>query len=659
MTQARNARGQVTTSSYDAAGQLVKRTTPEGDVAQSFDAVGRRTKLIDRSGTTTFGYDAVSRLTSMTSVAGEVSYSYDAAGRRESLTAGGHTASYAYDAAGRLSTVTVGAAVTRYAHDADGQVASITRPNGVVSSYGYDAAGRVTDLSHVKSGTDVASFRYTLDAAGNRTAVDGPSGKESYTLDAGGRLTKVTYGDGETVSYGYDAAGNRTSSTAGGTTTVYGYDAAGRLDSVGGSSVKRDADGNVLSEGGRSYGYDSGNQLVDMSAGGVTTQYGYDGDVRRVSTRTGAQAPVGSVYDSTGDYPVLLARGATTFQRDSTGALLGETTGGTTLTPLVDALGTVRATTSASGAVVGTAAYDVYGAVRAATGPQSVLGFTGAPSDAAGLVDLNAREYSPALGQFLQRDTVRPAGEGTVGWNTFTYGNNNPTTYTDPSGHMSYAEAGVAMDISGALQRTFAAVAAATLLAVATDQLADLEISCVRTGDCITVFQPERDFRTPPPEPETPTAPRPVPVPDIFPRPGDEEPREGQIVYRVYGGNAGLNGRSWTPVDPTNLGPDEFRVAAGLPDRLNAGTMIAVGRLVSTQGIVVREALPVTPRDDWGAGASGAAYRSYPGGLPEYVIPNPASQVKITRIVAPERAYGGPPKGCKPAPVGCEGEGPY
>ncbi len=463
VTQARNARGQVTTSSYDAAGQLVKRTTPEGDVAQSFDAVGRRTKLIDRSGTTTFGYDAVSRLTSMTSVAGEVSYSYDAAGRRESLTAGGHTASYAYDAAGRLSTVTVGAAVTRYAHDADGQVASITRPNGVVSSYGYDAAGRVTDLSHVKSGTDVASFRYTLDAAGNRTAVDGPSGKESYTLDAGGRLTKVTYGDGETVSYGYDAAGNRTSSTAGGTTTVYGYDAAGRLDSVGGSSVKRDADGNVLSEGGRSYGYDSGNQLVDMSAGGVTTQYGYDGDGRRVSTRTGAQAPVGSVYDSTGDYPVLLARGATTFQRDSTGALLGETTGGTTLTPLVDALGTVRATTSASGAVVGTAAYDVYGAVRATTGPQSVLGFTGAPSDAAGLVDLNAREYSPALGQFLQRDTVRPAGEGTVGWNTFTYGNNNPTTYTDPSGHMALTGLLVEIDIDATLRGIETATKTATL----------------------------------------------------------------------------------------------------------------------------------------------------------------------------------------------------
>lgn len=46
-------------------------------------------------------------------------------------------------------------------------------------------------------------------------------------------LTQVTYPDGQTEAFTYDAAGNRLSRSAGGTTTSYSYDDAGQLISDG------------------------------------------------------------------------------------------------------------------------------------------------------------------------------------------------------------------------------------------------------------------------------------------------------------------------------------------------------------------------------------------------------------------------------------------
>lgn len=138
-------------------------------------------------------------------------------------------------------------------------------------------------------------------------------------------------------------------------------------------------------------------------------------------------------------------------------------------------------------------------------------------------------------------------------------------------------------------------------------------------------------------------------------------PQAGQVVYRVWGGDAIEFSTSWTPIDPRSLGSDEFRKKAGLPDRLNAGTMLTFGLLDDTASIVlIRFSRPVNTNDDYGLPAystSGVAYRAYPGGtVLEYLIPNAA-----LHILSPQRSslipsYGGPPVGCTPAPRGCVGE---
>jgi RHS repeat-associated protein len=47
----------------------------------------------------------------------------------------------------------------------------------------------------------------------------------------------------------------------------------------------------------------------------------------------------------------------------------------------------------------------------------------------------NARWYDPAIGRFMQADTIVPSQQGTQAFDRYAYVNNNPLIYTDPSGH--------------------------------------------------------------------------------------------------------------------------------------------------------------------------------------------------------------------------------
>jgi RHS repeat-associated protein len=55
-----------------------------------------------------------------------------------------------------------------------------------------------------------------------------------------------------------------------------------------------------------------------------------------------------------------------------------------------------------------------------------------------GLYDYNARYYDPALGRFVQADTVVPSPENPQDFNRYSYVRGNPLRYTDPSGHFPW-----------------------------------------------------------------------------------------------------------------------------------------------------------------------------------------------------------------------------
>jgi len=94
-----------------------------------------------------------------------------------------------------------------------------------------------------------------------------------------------------------------------------------------------------------------------------------------------------------------------------------------------------------------------------------------------------------------------------------------------------------------------------------------------------------------------------------------EAAEEGATVYRTFGGpKSGLWGKSWTTVHPAEVA--NWKEGVGLPP-WNTAEYFVQGTLNNVEGVIVRPALP---NPETGLG----------GGLTEYFIPNPESQITLT-----------------------------
>ncbi len=102
-----------------------------------------------------------------------------------------------------------------------------------------------------------------------------------------------------------------------------------------------------------------------------------------------------------------------------------------------DHLGSVTLTTDAGGNRVGELRYTPYGVLRHQWGntPTDRRYTDQRWDDALALYDYRARYYDPALGRFVQPDTVVPNPADPQSLNRFTYVRNNPLRFTDPTGH--------------------------------------------------------------------------------------------------------------------------------------------------------------------------------------------------------------------------------
>lgn len=397
--------GRRTDITYDEIGRATQIAYADALVTIGYDAAGRTTQISDtQGGSVSWAFDAANRLLSETTPAGVVSYSYNSANQRTSMTApNASPVNYGYDAAGRLQTITQGSDAFTYSYDTLSRVAGLQRPNGINSSYAYDAASRLKQLRHANASDQTIEdyrFTYTLDdQISSITSIGAPQllppPKVATTADGANRIPQVG-----ASSYGFDAGGQTTTKTDTQGQTTYQWDARGRLTGAAlpsGQSI--------------SYGYDAVGRRTSRTAGGVTTNFTYDGaDVVRDQASD----------NSTVNY--LNGPGVDAKLRQNSAA-----TGSFYF--LQDHLGSTRALTNESGGVVEQSQYEPFG--ESAGSSLTRYGFTGRERDElTGLLYYRDRWYDPQQGRFLTEDPIGFAG----GLNTYGYVGNNPLSFTDPSG---------------------------------------------------------------------------------------------------------------------------------------------------------------------------------------------------------------------------------
>jgi RHS repeat-associated protein len=105
-----------------------------------------------------------------------------------------------------------------------------------------------------------------------------------------------------------------------------------------------------------------------------------------------------------------------------------------------DGLGSVRGLTDRKGMTKGLYAYDAFGKpLISASLVDNDFQYTGEQvDDETGLMYLRSRYYDPEIGRFISRDSFAGFDTSTQSLNRYTYVQNNPVVYADPSGKVAW-----------------------------------------------------------------------------------------------------------------------------------------------------------------------------------------------------------------------------
>lgn len=439
MSYAVNGNPLISTAT-ETIGKTVTTSTIEVDLA------GRVVRSVDRNGIVT--------LTTYDPRTGEVASNTSTPPNGAPV-----VTTYGYDEFGRPTTTTIGGrTVATIGYGEFGLPTKVTYGNGAVTDLAIDAQDRVIAAS-VNAGGRVWSSSRVLTAAGitssATTSAEGRSSTFDYTHDSNGRLSAVSLSAGlvpeaRTWTYAYDANSNRTSQsiTVGGATSqfAYTYDKADRLVSTtdpAASDIVYDERGNATRVGPNTFTFDAANLLTTVTDGTTTVAYERSADGSVIAkTTTDAKGTTtvrfgadGLILDEQGQVTarvVSLPGGAqltTKFEATPRSEWMFTAINGDRLVALDDVgapIGDVSVFTPFGEQVLGTATID--GSVpdftwKAAEGNELIALRTP-------IVAMGQRVYVPALGRFIQVD---PVVGGSA--NSYDYANQDPTSFTDPSGN--------------------------------------------------------------------------------------------------------------------------------------------------------------------------------------------------------------------------------
>jgi RHS repeat-associated protein len=458
------SKGKLTSVSYEPSGEDMREDLVlELDQLQRVKYSSKQTGSLVKEFKKT--YDSASRVITVTYLVG---------------TGSEKKYNYGYDRAGNLLSLQdddTSAMVVQYSDfTALGQPRNVMFQNSVTTTYTYyPDAGRVNTIETVKPGTPSTVYQdltYTYDEVGDLTVIEDALNNltHTYGYDPLNRLdwARGTDGNDQTVydhDYNYDRIGNVKSKTdAGGDyeytisnkphtvrkiwTNInhevqkYGfeYDANGnmmqRRDLTGAQEVRLDL----------VYNYDNMPVSVDKTVGQTlttTVTFVYDGNGQRVKkgNQTGQTSTTtyyfGELYEEregSGDFIHIFAgsRRVATVPVES----------GCTRFYHPNHLGSASAVTKDDGDWVEKIDYYPFGTYRHrqdndGTCPNVNFTFTDQEDDVdIGLYNYGARLYDPLIGRFISPDTIVPYANDPQTLNRYSYVNNNPLIYTDPSGNI-------------------------------------------------------------------------------------------------------------------------------------------------------------------------------------------------------------------------------
>jgi RHS repeat-associated protein len=473
----------ATTFGYDLANQL---TTIDGPLANdtiglSYDALGRMTgRVINNTGAATLVYDDYGRPQTATNPLGTFTYNYPdpVSTLLSSLTAtSGPNISFSYlDAAHdqRLGEIwhkdSANQTISKfnYEYDVLGQITRWTQQTDANAAqhynFDYDRVSQLkaTTLRDVSDGI-LKGYSYDYDLSGNRTAevidtlVNGeiPNNLNQLTNRQGGTgmlpirgttnvpawvfingnyapsrpdnsfegRAAVTPGDNTVTVEAIDQNGNTT-------TNQYSVTVTGS----GNKTLVYDANGNLISDGTRTFEWDPLNRLTAVNIANHRSEFTYNGLSQRVKI---VEKENGNVT-STKQFVWYVGAAQAWEERDASNTVTkrlypqGEQISETSYYYTKDHLGSTRELTDSSGVVQTRYDYDPYGRCTKVLGDlDSDFSFTG--FYAHGQTSLNfsrTRAYNSDLARWIQRDPIGERG----GFNLYGYVANRPNSYIDPSG---------------------------------------------------------------------------------------------------------------------------------------------------------------------------------------------------------------------------------
>lgn len=368
-------------------------------------------------------------------------FSYDAGGRlRKRTFSDGETwpsanGQYQYDHAGRL--LSIPGAINQIHYSPDAEIARIDYANGTHTLNLYDPQRKWLLGTRLGNGSQVLfEEQYTRDTIGRISKIrsNRANGNWEYAYDRINQLTSATNlgNNALTRSFTYSPSGNLLTKSDVGSYS-YPSPTAARPHAptmAGPWTFTYDANGNMISGKGRTLTYDGKDRPISVITGGVTTQYFYGPDDKRLKKISGGRT---TLY--LGDNEEILPEGTVIKHLDGSVRRVGRTTNWIHR----DHMSSVRMLTNSSGTIAAISRYQPYGkrtdVQQSADTPRESKGWIGERDDPeTGLTYLNARYYDVDLARFIQSDWFDPI-QGGVGTNRYAYGLNNPVLWKDPNGN--------------------------------------------------------------------------------------------------------------------------------------------------------------------------------------------------------------------------------